>query len=217
MNLGSLLHGSTRPASSAGRTIGTPRLYDLVTAALFAGGRNQAFRSLATSAGARRGDRVLDVGCGTGVLARLLAEAVGSAGEVIGVDAAPEMVAHAVARARSLPNCKFEVGNAGALDYPDGSFDLVVSSLTLHHLAPQDQLPAVMEMRRLLRPAGRVLVAEFQAPTGRGWGLLLAATGLAAMERAVPKLEQLAAEAGFADIKRGELPPWLYYVRATNS
>jgi ubiquinone/menaquinone biosynthesis C-methylase UbiE len=215
-NLGSLLHGSSRPASSTGRTIGTPRRYDLMTAVLFAGRRRRAFSALATAAGARPGDRILDVGCGTGFFARLLADIVGSKGEVLGVDAAPEMVAHAVSRSRSLSNCRFEVGNAGALAYPNGSFDGVVSSLTMHHLAAEEQLPAVREMRRLLRPAGRLLVAEFHAPTGHGWNLLLRPTGLAAMRRAVPRLESLIAEVGFVDIERGEVPPWLHYVRATN-
>jgi ubiquinone/menaquinone biosynthesis C-methylase UbiE len=146
---------------------------------------------------------------------RLLAEVVGPHGQVLGVDAAPEMVAHAAARSRSLANCRFEVGSASALAYPDGGFDLVVSSLTLHHLASEDQLPAVREMRRLLRPGGRLLVAEFQAPTGHGWKLVLGPTGLAAMERAVPPLESLVADAEFAEIERGDVPPWLHYVRAT--
>jgi ubiquinone/menaquinone biosynthesis C-methylase UbiE len=216
LNLGTLLHGSSRPASTTGRTIGTPRLYDLVTGALFAGRRKKAFRALVTAVAARPGDRVLDVGCGTGVFARLLAEVVGPSGEVLGVDAAPEMVAHAERRSRSLRNCRFEVGSAGALAYPDGRFDLVVSTLTLHHLAPVDQLPAVTEMRRLLRPGGRLLLAEFQAPSGHGWNLVLRTTGLAAMKRAVPRLEILVTDAGFIQIERGEVPPWLYYVRATN-
>jgi ubiquinone/menaquinone biosynthesis C-methylase UbiE len=216
MNLGTLLHGSSRPASPHGRTIGTPRLYDVVTAILFAGRRRQAFRLLAIAAGARPGDRILDVGCGTGFFVRLLAEFVGPTGEVVGVDAAPEMVAHATARSRSIANCKFDVGNADALAYPDGRFDLVVSSLTLHHLAAQAQLPAVKEMRRLLRPGGKLLIAEFQAPTGHGWNLLLGPTGLAAMKHGVPQLESIAAEAGFAEIERGEVPPWLLYIRATN-
>jgi ubiquinone/menaquinone biosynthesis C-methylase UbiE len=215
MNLGSLLHGSSRPASTKGRTIGTPRLYDLFTAILFAGRRRTAFRSLAVASGARSGDRVLDVGCGTGFFARALAEVVGPKGEVLGVDAAPEMVAHAAARSRSVANCRFEVGSAGALAYPDGSFDVLVSSLTLHHLATEEQLPAVREMRRLLRPGGRLLIAEFQAPTGHGWRLLLGPTGLDSMGSAVPRVESLVAEAGFGEIERGEVPPWLQYVRAT--
>jgi ubiquinone/menaquinone biosynthesis C-methylase UbiE len=217
MNLGTLLHGSSRPASPTGRTIGTPRRYDLVTAVLFAGERRQSFRDLAVAAGIRNGDRVLDVGCGTGYFVRMLAEQVGSQGSVVGVDAAPEMVAHAASRSRSAANVSFEVGSAGALSFPDASFDVVVSSLTMHHLDHADQLPAVGEMRRVLKPGGRLLIAEFQAPQGHLWRLLLGPTGLAAMAHAVPHVESLVAEAGFANIERGEVPPVLQYVRATKS
>ena len=214
MNLGSLLHGSSKPASPTGRTIGTPRRYDIVTAALFGGRRRLSFRALAIASEARSGDRILDVGCGTGYFARTLVEIVGPLGAVVGVDAAPEMVAHAASRSRSA-NCKFEVGNASDLSFPDSSFDVVVSSLTMHHLAPPDQLTAVSEMRRVLRPGGKVLIAEFQAPTGHAWKLLLGPTGLAAMAHAVPHVQALVAAAGFVDIERGYVPPVLQYVRAT--
>jgi ubiquinone/menaquinone biosynthesis C-methylase UbiE len=101
MNLGTLLHGSSRPASTTGRTIGTPRRYGFITAVLFAGRRRRAFRELAAAAGIRPGDRVLDVGCGTGYFVRMLAEIVGPHGSVVGVDAAPEMVAYAASRSQS--------------------------------------------------------------------------------------------------------------------
>ncbi|MGI0017470.1 MAG: class I SAM-dependent methyltransferase [Nitrosotalea sp.] len=216
MNLGTLLHGSSRPASTAGRTIGTPRRYDFITAALFAGRRRRAFRELAAAAGIRPGDRVLDVGCGTGYLVRMLAEIVGPDGSVVGVDAAPEMVAYAASRSRSAANASFEVGSAGALSFPDSTFDAVLSSLTMHHLAPAEQLPAVREMRRVLKPGGRLLIAEFQAPHGHGWRLLLGPTGLAAMAHAVPHIEAQVAEVGFTEIQLGEVAPVLRYVRAVN-
>lgn len=217
MNLGTLLHGSSRPASPTGRTIGTPHKYDFVTAVLFAGKRRQAFHDLLVAAGIQPGDRVLDVGCGTGYFVRILAETVGLRGSVVGVDAAPEMIEHASARSRLDANVSFELGNAGALSFPDSSFDAVVSSLTMHHLSVADQLPAVQEMRRVLRPGGTLLIAEFQAPTGHAWKLLLGATGLKAMGHAVPHIEGLVTAAGFAEIKRGSAPPVLQYVRATNA
>jgi ubiquinone/menaquinone biosynthesis C-methylase UbiE len=71
-------------------------------------------------------------------------------------------------------------------------------------------------MRRVLRPAGRVLVAEFHAPTGHGWNLLLGPSGLADMNHAVPRVESLVTDAGFSEIAPGEVPPWLEYVCATN-
>jgi ubiquinone/menaquinone biosynthesis C-methylase UbiE len=217
MNLGTLLHGSSRPASPTGRTIGTPRRYDFVTAVLFAGKRRKSFRDLAAKAGIRAGDRILDVGCGTGYFARMLAETVGPRGSVVGVDAAPEMIAHAASRSRAAANVTFEVGSAGRLSFPDSSFDVVVSSLTMHHLDRADQLPAVGEMHRMLKPGGRLLIAEFQAPESHLWRALLGPTGLAAMAHAVPHVEALVSEAGFAEIERGEVPPVLQYVRATRS
>jgi ubiquinone/menaquinone biosynthesis C-methylase UbiE len=216
MNLGTLLHGSSRPTIPTGRTIGTPRRYDLITSFLFAGKRRQSFRDLAMAAGIRPGDRVLDVGCGTGYFARMIAAAVGPNGSVVGIDAAPEMIAHAASRSRSTANVSFEVGSAGALSFAGSAFDVVVSSLTMHHLDRADQLPAVEEMRRVLKPGGRLLIAEFQAPTGHLWRSFLGPAGLTAMAHAVPQVEALVAEAGFAQIERGEVPPVLNYVRATN-
>src|SRR4029077_7253962 len=108
-------------------------------------------------------------------------------------------------------------GSAGALNFPDSGFEVVVSSLTMHHLAPADQLPAIQEMRRVLRPGGTLMIAEFQAPTGHGWRWLLGPTGLSAMGHAVPHVEGLVAAAGFAEIQRGSVPPVLQYIRATKS
>jgi ubiquinone/menaquinone biosynthesis C-methylase UbiE len=192
-------------------------MYDLVTAVLFAGRRRQAFRALAVASGARTGDRILDVGCGTGYFVRMLAEIAGAQGSVVGVDAAPEMIAHASSRSRSAANVSFEVGSAGALSFPAASFDVVVSSLTMHHVAPAEQLAAVQEMRRVLRPGGALLIAEFQAPTGHTWKLLLGPTGLTAMGHAVPHVEALVATVGFTEIRLASVPPVLQYVRATNA
>jgi ubiquinone/menaquinone biosynthesis C-methylase UbiE len=111
-----------------------------------------------------RGDRVLDVGCGPGYAARMLAEAVGPEGSVVGIDAAPEMTEYASRRARRLTNCRFQPGTAESLAFPDGSFDVLVSSLVMHHLAEDGRFRAVREMRRVLRPGGTLLLADFAIP-----------------------------------------------------
>jgi ubiquinone/menaquinone biosynthesis C-methylase UbiE len=146
----------------------------------------------------------------------MLAEIVGPQGSVVGVDAAPEMVAYAASRSRTAANVSFEVGSAAALGLPDATFDAVVSSLTMHHLAAADQLPAVREMRRVLKLGGRLLIAEFQAPHGHGWRMLLGPTGLEGMAHAVPHIEAQVAEAGFREIQVGDVAPVLKYVRAVN-
>ncbi|MDQ6713633.1 MAG: methyltransferase domain-containing protein [Candidatus Dormibacteraeota bacterium] len=208
-------HPSSRPTGH-GITIATPRFYDLFVAVLFGGTRRRSYRRLLVASGVRPGDRVLDIGCGPGFLARMLAEAVGSEGSVVGIDAAPEMIEYAGRKARRLANCRFESGAAESLAFPDASFDVVVSSLMMHHLPSEFRLQAAREMRRVLRPAGRLLVADFTIPEHGGLRLVAALTGHAAdkWRRRVAPLEPLLAEADFTELRSGDAPPWLHYVSA---
>jgi ubiquinone/menaquinone biosynthesis C-methylase UbiE len=210
-----LFHPSSKPTGH-GITIGTPRLYDLSAPVFFFGTRRRSYRSLMAAAGVKPGDRVLDVGCGPGYFVRMLAEAVGPTGSAVGVDAAPEMIDYARRKARRLSNCRFESASAEELPFPDASFDVVVSSLMLHHLPDELRLQAASEMKRVLRPGGTVLVADFTIPQRGAWHLLAAITGHASgqMIRRVSPLEPLVAEAGFTQPLSGEAPPWLRYVRA---
>ncbi len=101
-----------------------------------------------------RGDeRALDVGCGTGALAYALAPHVG---QVVGVDASEEYVA--AAREDAPPGCTFVVGDAAAVPFPYGDFDLVGCLRVLHHV-PRPEL-VVAELARVTRPAGRILLAD---------------------------------------------------------
>jgi len=100
------------------------------------------------------GDGVLDVGCGTGVLAREASSRVGSRGSVAGLDANPGMLAVA---ARLSPGIEWQQGTAESLPFPDGSFDAVVSQIALMFF--QDPHTALREMMRVLRPQGRLAVA----------------------------------------------------------
>lgn len=102
----------------------------------------------------RTGDRVLDVACGTGVLARGAAQAVGSQGAVVGLDASSGMLA--VAR-RLAPSIEWREGKAESLPFPDASFDAVISQFGLMFFS--DPVQAIREMRRVLKPDGRMAVA----------------------------------------------------------
>ena len=195
--------------------IGGPHLYETFANVFFFGRRRATFQALIANAGVQPGQRVLDVGCGTGYLARLLAQAVGPQGLVVGVDPSPEMITYASRKAGRVRNCQFQVGSAESLDFPAEHFDVVVSSLVMHHLPEDLRVPALREMRRVLRPGGKLLVADAQLPRhGPGWRLLAVITGQGRMARMVPQLEPLAAEAQFAEIRTGEAPPWLQYVHA---
>jgi ubiquinone/menaquinone biosynthesis C-methylase UbiE len=216
MPLSSLFHPSARPAGH-GATIGAPRFYDAVAAALFAGRRRTHYRRLLKASGVGVGERVLDVGSGPGYFARMLAEAVGPQGSVVGIDAAPEMIAYASRKARHLPNCQFQEGTAESLPYADGEFDLVVSSLMMHHLPEDAHQRAVVEMRRVLRPGGRLLLADARTGDGAAWRLVARITGAAEMQRRVPPLEPLVSGAGFSEVRSGDVQPWIHYVRAVNA
>jgi len=98
-------------------------------------------------------ERALDVGCGTGALAYALAPLVG---EVVGVDADEAYLE--IARAHAPPGCSFVVGDAEALAFPYGDFDLVGCLRVLHHVRRPELV--VSELARVTRPGGRILLAD---------------------------------------------------------
>lgn len=119
----------------------------------------------------RAGESVLDVGCGTGSLAIVAKRQVGTRGSVHGIDASAPMIARARRKARKGgTEVTFEHGMAQSLAFPDGRFDVVLNTVMLHHLPRKTRQESVREMRRVLRPGGRLLAVEFggAAPHGRG-------------------------------------------------
>ena len=214
--LAHLFPRASHSLSTRGHTLGAPAAYDAFVNVFFLGRRRATFASLIRAAGVEPGQRVLDVGCGTGYFAGLLAEAVGPGGSVLGIDASSEMIAYA-ARRRGRPNCQFQVGAAESLGLPAEDFDIVVSSLFMHHLPADLQPVALAEMRRVLRPGGTLLIAEAQIPRARVWRLLAHLHGFDRMAQAVADLDRLIADAGFERIRGGEAPPWLRYVRAVKN
>src|SRR5215207_1399549 len=118
---------------------------------ILGGGRHRVFTRLAIESGARPGDRVLDVGCGTGSLTRAMAQAVAPDGTTVGMDPSSEAITEA-RRLTALDNCTYSEGIAERLDAPDDFYDVVVSSLMIHHLPGERRLLAIREMLRVVRP-----------------------------------------------------------------
>lgn len=110
----------------------------------------------------RPGERVLDVACGTGVVARLASPQVGSNGSVAGLDVNPAMLA--VARTATPPGMSIEwhEANAEAMPFPGASFDIVLCQMGLQFMA--DKPAALAEMHRVLVPGGR-LICNVPGPT----------------------------------------------------
>lgn len=105
----------------------------------------------------RRGATVLDVGCGPGTITAGLAARV-APGRVVAADAAAAVLNEARTNTADLDNVEFAVADAHALDYPDGTFDIVHAHQILQHIA--DPVRALREMRRVTRPGGVVAVRE---------------------------------------------------------
>ncbi len=123
-------------------------------------------KRLVDAAGLAPGQRVLDLGCGTGNLALGVKQACPSA-DVVGFDADPRMLGRAAAKARrSGLGVRFDQGFARSLPYADGSFERVVSSLFFHHLAPAAKAAAMGEAFRVLAPGGEIHVADWGRPGG---------------------------------------------------
>jgi ubiquinone/menaquinone biosynthesis C-methylase UbiE len=212
--LAHLIPRSAHSASTRGHTLGAPHLYDAFVSLFFLGRRLSTFEALMYAAGVQPGQHVLDVGCGTGYFARLLARRVGGDGLVVGVDASAEMVRYARQLSAQIRNCQVQLGTAESLSLPSDQFDVVVSSLFMHHLPSDLQRTALREMWRVLRPGGTLLIAEAQVPRAFGWRLLARAHGYDRMATAVSDLERMIADADFVEVRGGEAPPWLRYVRA---
>lgn len=109
----------------------------------------------------RAGDRVLDVACGTGVVARRMAEIVGEGGTVVGIDINPKMIE--VARSISVPGgptIEYREGDGTALDLPAASFDYVCCQQGLQFFP--DRTAGAAEMRRVLAPGGTAVVVTWK-------------------------------------------------------
>jgi ubiquinone/menaquinone biosynthesis C-methylase UbiE len=187
--------------TTTGRTIGWAEHYDLVVQLLTLG-RAKALRQLTIDqAQLRSGEAVLDVGCGTGDLTLLAKQRVGAAGRVSGIDAGPEMIEVARRKAaKRNTEIDFRVEPIEALTFPNQSFDVVLSSLMMHHL-PDDLKPrALAEIGRVLKPGGRVLIADFKRPTDHVGQGLLGMLMHGHVRQGAQDLPALLAEAGFTSI-----------------
>jgi ubiquinone/menaquinone biosynthesis C-methylase UbiE len=192
-------------APTRGRLIRWARLYDpLVAVATL--GRAPAMREQAADLAALRpGESVLEVGCGTGELTQRARARVGPTGRVWGIDPSAEMIAVARQKsARAGLGIDYRVATIEALPFPDASFDVVLSSLMMHHLPEDLKSVGLGQVRRVLKPDGRLVIVDFK----RGSGLLhrLAVPMLIHhdLSHGVQDLAPVVSAAGFTDVQSGD-------------
>src|SRR5213078_3935464 len=158
----------------------------------------------ATLARIQPGDAVLDVGCGTGTLAMEVARRVGRAGRVAGVDPGTEQIARArrSAARRHVP-IEFQIGVIEQLAFPDRTFDVVLSTLMMHHLPASLKRQGLAEIARVLKPGGRLVIADFTRKQERqGWASRFHAGGSSMQD-----LAAMIVDAGFESLETEEMRP----------
>lgn len=174
-------------------------LYDPLTHFL---GVRRIHRRLLDQAGVRPGQRVLEIGCGTGNLL-LMAKQTQSAATVVGLD--PDLTAlaraHRKARRRGLA-VQLDRGYADELPYADNSVDVVLSSFMLHHVPTDRREPAMREARRVLSPGGALHLVDLGAAAAPadGWIARRAHRHELTQENFGGGIPDLLRRAGFIDV-----------------
>lgn len=153
---------------AAGRDIFLP-LYDPLTKLL---GLDAIHSALLRQAGLQPAFRVLDVGCGTGTLAVRIKREHPSV-DVVALDPDPKALARAQRKAsRAGISIQFDRGFSDALPYENAVFDRVFSSMMFHHLPSSERESTLRQIRRVLKPGGRLEFLDFAASGSHGHGLL---------------------------------------------
>ena len=140
-------------------------ILDFVENLIFLGRLEQVWQRLLDKAELARGERVVDVACGTGKVPVLVTKSVLPGGEVFGIDASAEMIAMSRKWAEHAKvEVEFRQCVMEDLPFPDDHFDVVLSCQALHHVPRHAKLQALSEMQRVLRPDGRLLLLDHGKP-----------------------------------------------------
>jgi ubiquinone/menaquinone biosynthesis C-methylase UbiE len=204
--------GEAPAAETGGRILDQGWRYDLMEwvldTFLIRGWLRELRQRTATLARLQPGEKVLDVGCGTGTLAIEVQQRVGATGRAFGVDPGAQQIARARSKAarRNLP-IDFKVGVIEHLDFPDQTFDVVLSTLMMHHLPDDLKRQGLSEIARVLKPGGRLVIADFKRPEKRQDQ----PARLGAGESGIQDLPALVRDAGFSQVETEEMRPMRFH------
>jgi ubiquinone/menaquinone biosynthesis C-methylase UbiE len=199
-------HTHDSPAQTEGRLIRWAPFYDIF-ANIMTLGQIRRLRSMTVDlALLKPGENVLDVGCGTGAVTIPAKIRVGKNGGAAGIDPAPEMIAAARQKAsRSGLEIDFRVGVIESLPFPDGTFDVVTSSLMMHHLPEHVQVSGLAEIRRVLKSGGRLLIADMMRPDTSFFRRFFTSLAMHhGLKFGIEDLQKLLNTAGFEEVKQLE-------------
>lgn len=188
---------------TAGLTLHAASQYDLFSALLGLGVNHSNSRMIVEMAKIKPGDKVLDVGCGTGALTLTAEKYAGPSGSVYGIDASPEMIDVAKKKAQHNGSATvFEIGLIEKIAFPDATFDVVISRLMIHHLPDDLKRQAFKEIYRVLKSGGLVFIADFKPPTNPILAHLTSALVSHRMMQSVDvgRIPPLLTETGFVDV-----------------
>jgi ubiquinone/menaquinone biosynthesis C-methylase UbiE len=200
------LHGKKSEGQTSGSMQGWGNTYDLLVDLLSLGQEQKLRQATIDLAEIQPGAKILEVGCGTGTVSLAAKKKAGPAGQVVGIDIAPDMIQQARRKAAKAGlDVRFEVERIEAIPFPDNQFDLVLSSLMLHHIhgdAAKQQ--GMREIFRVLKPGGRLFIVDATQPENphlRGLASLVVGKEMLAhsLQEFTPLLEQ----AGFTCIENG--------------
>jgi ubiquinone/menaquinone biosynthesis C-methylase UbiE len=192
----------------------TARLYDAMSWVCSLGGGGKTNREIVERAGIKPGERVLDVGCGTGAQALPAAEVAGP-GNVAGIDPSPDMLERAREKAaRKNLDIDFRSAAIEKLPFDDQQFNVVLSSFMLHHLPDDVMRAGFAEIQRVLKHGGRLVAVDFTS--GRSLiGRIMGFLGHAHKLEGLNGVKSMLTDAGFSNVE--ELPSkqgHIFFLRA---
>ena len=150
--------GSKRQQGDLG---GMAHYYDLIMVLLTQGRERKLRQKTLDLAKIKPGDKVLEIGCGTGTLTIAAGSRVGTDGEAAGIDIAPEMISTAMKKAaRKGAKVSFQAGSIASIPFPENRFDVVLCSFMIYHMPEDIRIKGLAEIHRVLKPGGRLFIID---------------------------------------------------------